>query len=360
MSALAGFPVPYGFLVNNAGTLDASNSLAVTGNVTLRNSTLRVGNGGSSSASISGLLENSSGSIIDLSSNGPAAGDRLRVGGDYVGGGELRLDAALDASIASDVLIIDGIVVSGATAIRVTDVGDGTGAATGTGPGLGIRLVDVSATGGTAAGQFFLAGGPMTVNAFDYDLYLQNDGIWYLQSALRPIVPGVVSAPHVIEDMHTSGTAQTRHRLHTRLRHLTTGRLIDRVFAENERVPVAPLETRRATYSYAKADGQVFIDIETFDEFEFSNEQLGERRWFLKENEEYKALRLDGRLLDIVLPAQIPLKVVDTAPASRTGLSTSWKEAKLETGLQIMVPLFITNGDIIRVDTAGKKYLGKE
>jgi elongation factor P len=176
----------------------------------------------------------------------------------------------------------------------------------------------------------------------------------------RQMVLMLDGSPHVIEDMHTSGTAQTRHKLHTRLRHLTTGRLIDRVFAENERVPVAPLETRRATYSYAKADGQVFIDIETFDEFEFSNEQLGERRWFLKENEEYKALRLDGRLLDIVLPPQIPLKVVDTAPPARSGLNTSWKEAKLETGLQVMVPLFIANGDIIRVDTAGKKYLGKE
>jgi elongation factor P len=176
----------------------------------------------------------------------------------------------------------------------------------------------------------------------------------------RQMVLMVDGSPHVVEDMHTSGTAQTRHRLHTRLRHLTTGRLIDRVFAENERVPVAPLETRRATYSYAKADGQVFMDIETFDEFEFSNEQIGGRRLFLKENEEYKALRLDGKLLDIVLPPQIPLKVVETAPPARAGLTTSWKEAKLETGLQIMVPLFIANGDIIRVDTAGKKYLGKE
>jgi elongation factor P len=147
----------------------------------------------------------------------------------------------------------------------------------------------------------------------------------------RQMVLMLDGSPHVIEDMHTSGTAQTRHKLHTRLRHLTTGRLSDRVFSESERVPVAPLDTRRVTYSYAKADMQVFIDIETFDEFEFSNEQLGERRGFLKENEEYKALRLDGRLLDIVLPPQLPLKVV-----------------------------VIANGDIIRVDTTGKKYLGKE
>jgi elongation factor P len=176
----------------------------------------------------------------------------------------------------------------------------------------------------------------------------------------RQMVVMLDGSPHVIEDMHTSGTAQTRHKLHTRLRHLTTGRVIDRVFADNERVPVAPLETRRVTYSYARADIKVFIDIETFDEFEFSDEQLGDRRWFLKENEEYKALRLDGRLLDIVLPPQISLKVTDTDPPSRTGLNSSWKEAKFETGLQIMVPLFVANGDIIRVDTAEKKYLGKD
>ena len=176
----------------------------------------------------------------------------------------------------------------------------------------------------------------------------------------RQMVLIIDGAPHIIEDMHTSGTAQTRHRLHTRLRHLTNGRLIERVFAENERVQVAPLETRRATYSYATADGQIFIDIETFEEYEFRNEQLGERRGFLKENAEYKVLRLDGQLLDVVMPPQIPLKVVETAPPARTGSTTSWKEAKLETGLQVMVPLFIANGDVLRIDTAGKKYLGKE
>ena len=166
--------------------------------------------------------------------------------------------------------------------------------------------------------------------------------------------------PHVIEEFHTSGTAQTRHKLHTRLRQLKTGRIIDRVFAENERVPVAQLETRRVTYSYARGDMQVFIDVERFDEFELSNEQFGERRWFLKENEEYKALLLEGSLLDIVLPPQIPLKVVDTAAPTRGGSDSAWKEAKLETGLQIMVPLFVAKGETIRVDTAGKKYAGRE
>ena len=77
----------------------------------------------------------------------------------------------------------------------------------------------------------------------------------------RQMVVLLDGSPHVIEDMHTSGTAQTRHKLHTRLRHLTTGRLIDRVFAENERVQVAPLETRRASYGYAQGDTRIFTDF---------------------------------------------------------------------------------------------------
>ncbi len=166
--------------------------------------------------------------------------------------------------------------------------------------------------------------------------------------------------PFVIEDLHTSGTAQTRHKLHTRLRNLKSGHLIDRVFAENERVSVAPMETRRVNYSYSNGETRVFIDAESFEEYELGREQLGERHWYLKENEEYKALLLEGSLLDVVLPPQIPLKIVETAAPIRGGSDSAWKEAKLETGLQIMVPLFIAKGETIRVDTTGKKYAGRE
>jgi elongation factor P len=177
----------------------------------------------------------------------------------------------------------------------------------------------------------------------------------------RLMVLMLESGPHVVDEFHISGTAQTRHKLHTRLHHLQTGHVIERVFADNERVPVVPLETRRVNYSYTQGGTHFFLDAQTFDELEFSDEQLGERRWFLKENEEYKALLIEGRFLDIVLPPQIPLKVVDTATPVRGGSTDStWKEAKLETGLQIMVPLFIAKGETIRVDTAAKKYAGKE
>ncbi|MGP8197907.1 MAG: elongation factor P [Limisphaerales bacterium] len=176
----------------------------------------------------------------------------------------------------------------------------------------------------------------------------------------RAMVLVLDGAPYIIEELHQSGTAQTKHKLHTRLRNLKAGHTIDRVFAENERVTVAHLQTRRVTYSYSQGDTHVFLDAETFEELDLNDKQLGERRWFLKENEEYKALYLEGVPLDIVLPPQIPLQVVETAPPVRGSSDTAWKEAKLETGLAIMVPLFIAKGETIRVDTASKKYAGKQ
>jgi elongation factor P len=167
------------------------------------------------------------------------------------------------------------------------------------------------------------------------------------------------NAPHYVEDFHASGTAQTKHKLHVRLRNLKTGRVVDRAFAENERVAVAQVQQRTVQFSYKQGDNYTFLDTRSFDELTLSAEQVGDRRWFLKENDEYKALFLEGSLLDIVLPPQVPLLVVDTAPPIRGGSDSAWKEAKLETGLEIMVPLFIAKGERVRVDTQERKYAGK-
>lgn len=176
----------------------------------------------------------------------------------------------------------------------------------------------------------------------------------------RGMVLMLDGAPQIIDDFHTSGTAQTKHKFHVRLRHLKTGRMGDRVFPENERVPIAELQTRRATFSYQQGDTFVFLDAETYEEFHLHADQIAGREVFLKENEEYKAMLLEGKLVDILFPPQVPLRVVETAPAMKGGSDSAWKEAKLETGLQIMVPLFIETGDLIRVDTQGHKYVGKE
>jgi elongation factor P len=171
------------------------------------------------------------------------------------------------------------------------------------------------------------------------------------------VIDGVLQ---IIEDFHAAGTAQAKPKLHVRLRQLKSGRVVDRVFADNERVSLAELEHRRVQFSYLQGDTYVFLDSQTYEEVDLTADQVGDRRWFLKENEDIRALFVDGKFLDIVLPAQVTLKVSETAPAQRGGSDAAWKPAKLQTGLEIMVPLFIDKGEAIRVDTHSRKYLGKE
>ena len=166
--------------------------------------------------------------------------------------------------------------------------------------------------------------------------------------------------PQMLEEFHVSGTAQTRHKLHARLRHLKTGRITDHTISEGERVPVADVQHRRVQFSYHDGKDYVFSDVETFDELNLSAEQIGERRWFIKENVEYRALLLEGRLVDIVLPPNVTLEIAETDPPIRGGSDTTWKPARLDTGLEIMVPLFIAAGEKIHVETATRKYAGRE
>lgn len=176
----------------------------------------------------------------------------------------------------------------------------------------------------------------------------------------RGMVLMIEGAPQILDDFHITGTAQTKHKIHGKLRNLKTGRIVERVFTENERVVLADLTYRRVVYTYKTEDQYVFTDAETFEEYSLHKDQIGERHWFVKEDEEYKAIFLEGKFMDIVLPPSIPLKVVETGPSVRGGSDSTWKPAKLETGLEIMLPLFIETGEIVRVDTSTRKYVGKE
>ena len=143
------------------------------------------------------------------------------------------------------------------------------------------------------------------------------------------------------------------------VRNLHNGHVFERIFPDNERVPTTELEYRRASYSYAKDNVYAFLDAETFEELSLTGEQLGDRRHFLKENEEYRALVLEGQLLDVLLPDAVALAVAETAPAQHGGGDSAWKSATLEGGLEIQVPLFIAPGDRLLVDVKTHKYAGK-
>ena len=176
----------------------------------------------------------------------------------------------------------------------------------------------------------------------------------------RGMVLMLDGAPQLVEEFHTSGTAQTKHKIHVRLRHLKTGRLTEQTLPDGERLPIADVQHCRVQLSYADGKDFIFSDVESFEELTLSAGQVGDRRCFIKENIEYRALLFDGRLLDVVLPPNVTFEVVDTAPPTSGGSVAAWKPARLDDGLEIMVPLFIASGEKIRVDTTERKYAGRE
>ena len=112
-------------------------------------------------------------------------------------------------------------------------------------------------------------------------------------------------------------------------------------------------------FSYKQGDDYIFLDTQSFEELDLTSAQIGERHWFLKENDEYRAMFLEGKLLDILLPGQVTLEIRETAPPIRGGSDSTWKPAILETGLEVMVPLFIDRGEKVRIDTLERKYVGR-
>ncbi len=130
--------------------------------------------------------------LLDFRDGG--AGDSLSLAGDFNGlGGTIAFDVVLDdGSTPADRLVVGG-ATGGTTNVVVNAVG-GTGGATGSGAGHGIALIDVSATGSTTDGDFALLGGPLMRGGYTYDLVLEDDGVWYLQSTLLAAVPGYANA----------------------------------------------------------------------------------------------------------------------------------------------------------------------
>ncbi|MCH9809234.1 MAG: autotransporter outer membrane beta-barrel domain-containing protein [Alphaproteobacteria bacterium] len=178
-----------GLTVTNGGQLDMGSSFVLTGNATLINGggIVAATPGGIGNFLIDGNFDNQG--TLDFSGGSPAAGDRLTVQGDYRGGGTIHFDSNLDATRATDRMIINGRVRTPGTIVTVNDTGTGIGAPTGDGPGDGIKIVDVSNTGDTADGDFVLNGELKTggiSGAYVYNLFRESDGNWYLQSVYIP------------------------------------------------------------------------------------------------------------------------------------------------------------------------------
>ena len=146
--------------------------------------------------------------------------------------------------------------------------------------------------------------------------------------------------------------------LRTKIKNLVSDTVIDKTFAGNEKIEEAELETKKAQFLY-KADNQYFfMDSATFEQFELTDNQIGNSGKFLKENTDVDILYFDDEPINIQLPIKITLSVTYTEPGYKGNTSSATtKPATLETGAQINVPLFVKDGDKIIVDTRTGEYV---
>jgi len=144
----------------------------------------------------------------------------------------------------------------------------------------------------------------------------------------------------------------------TKLRNVRTGNVFDRTFRAGERMERAILERKQMQYLYSQGDDYVFMDTETYDQVTLTADQLGEATKWLKDNLEVALLTHEGRLIGVELPDSVELRVIQTDPGLRGDTASGGsKPATLETGAVVQVPLFINEGDVLRVDTRSGLYL---
>lgn len=143
-----------------------------------------------------------------------------------------------------------------------------------------------------------------------------------------------------------------------KLRNLTEGYTVERTFPASERFKRVYLERRKVQYLYRDDDTYHFMDTETFEQNGLNREQLGDDVNYLKEGTVVDLLKHDEHPLGIELPVTVDLEVVETEPGFKGDTATGGnKPAIVETGLKVLVPLFINTGDVVRIDTRTGEYL---
>jgi elongation factor P len=164
----------------------------------------------------------------------------------------------------------------------------------------------------------------------------------------------------VVEFLHVKpgkGAAFVR----TKLKNAQTGSVVERTFRAGESVPQASLEKSVMQHTYKEGEQYVFMDMETYEEGTLTAKQIGDRVKYLKEGMEVNVVRWDEQVLEVELPNSVVLEVTQTDPGVKGDTATGGsKPATLETGAMVMVPLFITQGERIKIDTRDDKYLGRE
>jgi elongation factor P len=150
------------------------------------------------------------------------------------------------------------------------------------------------------------------------------------------------------------GQAFTR----TKLRNMLTGTMLERTFKTGERFEKADIEERQQQFLYPEGDKFVFMDTKSYDQLYLNSDQLGEASQFIQDGMMVDVMFWNERPIGVTPPTFVELKIVETEPGFKGDTSTNTlMPAKLETGGTVGVPLFVNEGDVIKIDTRTYEYV---
>jgi elongation factor P len=183
----------------------------------------------------------------------------------------------------------------------------------------------------------------ISVNDFKTGLTIEVEGDLFSVIDFQHVKPG-------------KGAAFVR----SKLKNMRNGNIVERTFRAGENVVRAHVENRETQYLYNSGAEYTFMDTETYDQFPLAAKTLEWEAKFLKENMMVNITSYQGEIIGISLPNNVELKVTETEPGIKGNTAQgATKNATLETGLTVQVPLFINEGDMLLIDTRDGKYMSR-
>jgi elongation factor P len=163
----------------------------------------------------------------------------------------------------------------------------------------------------------------------------------------------------VSNDFVKPGKGQAFNRI--KIKHLLTGRVIERVLKSGDKLDVADVTEQNLRMLYKETDGVVFMDDTSYEQVTISNDNLGETAPWLKEDLLYSVVFYKGLPVSVSAPTFLDLNVIETAPGARgdTVSGRVLKPAILETGAKVQIPIFVEQGEKIRIDTRTGEYVSR-
>jgi elongation factor P len=161
-------------------------------------------------------------------------------------------------------------------------------------------------------------------------------------------------APWIVTDVHsqTPSARGASMLVKIKVKNLATGQALAKTLRGGDMVEEADCERRPIQYLYRQDDAYVFMDLETYDQFELGADVIGDAAGYLIDGLELRSLLYNGAVLTVEAPTTVDLVITDTAPAIKGATAQAQlKPATLETGVEILVPPYLTTGEKIRVDT---------